>query len=62
MEQHPWVTDVEVELARLRKEKDEAMEQAQEYAGAFQTGNQNKGDNGEGEYPPPFHNICRGRH
>lgn len=29
--------------------KDEAMEQAQEYAGAFQTGNQNKGDNGEGE-------------
>ena len=61
VEQHPWVTDVEVELARLRKEKDEAMEQAQEYAGAFQTGNQNKGDNGEGEYPPPFHNICRGR-
>lgn len=49
VEQHPWVTDVEVELARLRKEKDEAMEQAQEYAGAFQTGNQNKGDNGEGE-------------
>ena len=49
MEQHPWVTDVEVELARLHKEKDEAMEQAQEYAGAFQTGNQNKGDNGEGE-------------
>ena len=41
--------DVEVELARLRKEKDEAMEQAQEYAGAFQTGNQNKGDDGEGE-------------
>lgn len=49
VEQHPWVTDVEVELARLRKEKDEAMEQAQEYAGAFQTGNQNKGDNGGGE-------------
>ena len=49
VEQHPWVTDVEVELARLRTEKDEAMEQAQEYAGAFQTGNQNKGDNGEGE-------------
>ena len=49
VEQHPWVTDVEVELARLRKEKDEAMEQVQEYAGAFQTGNQNKGDNGEGE-------------
>ena len=49
VEQHPWVTDVEVELARLRKEKDEAMEQTQEYAGAFQTGNQNKGDDGEGE-------------
>ena len=49
VEQHPWVTDVEMELARLRKEKDEAMEQVQEYAGAFQTGNQNKGDNGEGE-------------
>lgn len=49
VEQHPWVTDVEVELARLRKEKDEAMEQVQEYAGAFQTGNQNKGDNGGGE-------------
>ena len=49
VEQHPWVTDVEVELARLRKEKEEAMEQAQEYAGAFQTGNPNQGDNGGGE-------------
>lgn len=49
VEQHPWVTDVEVELARLRKEKEEAMEQAQEYAGAFQTGNSNQGDNGGGE-------------
>lgn len=47
--QHPWTTDVELELERIRKEKEEAMEQAQEYAGAFQTGNQNKGDNGEGE-------------
>ena len=45
----PWVTDVEAEMARLQKEKEEAMAQAQEYAGAFQTGNQNKGDNGEGE-------------
>ena len=46
VEQHPWVTDVEVELARLRKEKDEAMEQAQEYAGAF--GNvQNNNSNGD---------------
>ena len=49
VEQHPWVTDVEAEMARLQKEKEEAMAQAQEYAGAFQTGNQNKGDNGEGE-------------
>lgn len=49
VEQHPWVTDVEAEMARLQKEKEEAMEQAQEYAGAFQTGNQNKGDDGEGE-------------
>lgn len=49
VEQHPWVTDVEIELARLRKEKEEAMEQAQEYAGAFQSGNQNSGDNGGGE-------------
>ena len=47
--QHPWTTDVELELERIKKEKEEAMEQAQEYAGAFQTGNQNKGDNGEGE-------------
>ena len=44
VEQHPWVTDVEAEMARLQKEKEEAMAQAQEYAGAFQTGNQNKGD------------------
>ena len=49
VEQHPWVTDVEAEMARLQKEKEEAMAQAQEYAGAFQTGNQNKGDDGEGE-------------
>ena len=49
VEQHPWVTDVEAEMARLQKEKEEAMAQAQEYAGAFQTGNQNKGDNGGGE-------------
>lgn len=49
VEQHPWVTDVEIELARLRKEKEEAMEQAQEYAGAFQTGNQNSGDDGGSE-------------
>ena len=48
VEQHPWVTDVEVELAQLRKEKDEAMEQAQEYSGAFRTGtNQNKETGGD---------------
>ena len=49
VEQHPWVTDVEAEMARLQKEKEEAMAQAQEYAGAFQTGNLNQGDNGGGE-------------
>lgn len=47
VEQHPWVTDVELELARLQKEKDEALEQAQEYAGAFGTGNQNGDEGGD---------------
>ena len=61
VEQHPWVTDVEVELARLRKEKEEAMEQAQEYAGAFQTGNSNQGDNGGGEYPPAVSQYMPGQ-
>ena len=40
--QHPWTTDVELELERIRKEKEEAMEQAQEYTGAF--GNVQKED------------------
>ena len=40
VEQHPWTNDVELELARLKKEKEEAMEQAQEYSGAFGAGNQ----------------------
>lgn len=35
VEQHPWTTDVELELKRIRKEKEEAMAQATEYAGAF---------------------------
>ena len=35
VEQHPWVTDVELELARLQKEQADALEQAQEYDGAF---------------------------
>ena len=39
VEQHPWTNDVELELARLKKEKEEAMEQAQEYSGAFGAGN-----------------------
>lgn len=48
MEQHPWTTDVELELARLKKEKEEAMEQAQEYSGAFGAGNkQNEGMGGD---------------
>ena len=50
VEQHPWTTDVEAELARIRKEKDEALQQAQEYAGAFVgQGNPDDGDNGGGE-------------
>ena len=32
VEQHPWTTDVEAELARLKKEKEEAMA---DYMGAF---------------------------
>lgn len=36
VEQHPWTTDVELELKRIRKEKEEAMAQATEYAGAFE--------------------------
>ena len=40
--QHPWTTDVELELERIRKEKEEAMEQAQDYTGAF--GNVQKED------------------
>ena len=44
VEQHPWVRDVEVELSRLRKEKDEAMEQAQEYTDAFKGGTQSDGE------------------
>ncbi len=35
VEQHPWVSDVDLELARLRKEQDEAMARAPEYTGAF---------------------------
>ena len=48
VEQHPWTKDVEMELVRLKKEKEEAMEQAQEYSGAFRTGaNQNKETGGD---------------
>ena len=44
--QHPWTTDVDMELKRLQKEKEEAMAQAQEYDGAF--GNvQNNNSNGD---------------
>lgn len=46
--QHPWTTDVELELERLQKEKEEAMNQAQEYAGAFGTGQNNNPDGTEG--------------
>ena len=48
VEQHPWTNDVELELARLKKEKEEAMEQAQEYSGAFGARNQqNEGMGGD---------------
>ena len=46
--QHPWTTDVELELGRLQKEKEEAMNQAQEYAGAFGDGQNNNPDSNEG--------------
>lgn len=48
VEQHPWVNNVETELARIRKEKEKAMEQAQEYSGAFGTeANQNREPSGD---------------
>lgn len=47
VEQHPWTTDVEMELKRLKQEQEEAMAQAQEYAGAFGTGNQNGDEDGD---------------
>ena len=46
--QHPWVTDPKKELERVQAEKDEAMQKAQEYSGAFGNGNPN-GDQGEAE-------------
>lgn len=45
--QHPWTLDADTELERLQKEKEEAMAQAQEYAGAF--GNPQGGDSGGDE-------------
>ena len=38
VERHPWVSDVELELERLQKEKETAMEQMLEYAGTFPQG------------------------
>ena len=46
--QHPWTTDVDLELERLQKEKEEAMAQAQEYAGAFDNVQQNDPEGDEG--------------
>ena len=51
-EREQWAQDKEAadqQRMALQKEKEEAMAQAQEYAGAFQTGNPNQGDNGGGE-------------
>lgn len=45
--QHPWTLDADTELERIQKEKEEAMAQAQEYAGAF--GNPQGGDSGGDE-------------
>lgn len=39
---------MELELERLQKEKEEAMNQAQEYAGAFGNGQNNNPDGDEG--------------
>ena len=46
--QHPWVTDPKKELERVQAEKEEAMQKAQEYSGAFGNGNPN-GDQGGAE-------------
>ena len=43
-----WVTDPKKELERVQAEKDEAMQKAQEYSGAFGNGNPN-GDQGGAE-------------
>ena len=51
VEQHPWTTDVETELARLKKEQEEAM--MEQYGGAFDPANpaqkQQKDTKGEDE-------------
>lgn len=44
VEQHPWTMDVELELKRLRQEKEDAMAQAAEYAGAFGRAKEPGGD------------------
>ena len=49
VEQHPWTTDVEMELKRLKKEQQEELEQAQEYSGAFGAGTNQNRELGGGE-------------
>lgn len=49
VEQHPWTTDVEMELKRLKKEQQEELEQAQEYSGAFGAGTNQNREPGGGE-------------
>jgi len=41
--QHPWVTDPEQELKKIEQEKQQAMEQYNEYQGAFGDGDGNAG-------------------
>ena len=45
--QHPWTTDVDLELERLQKEKEETVNQAQEYVGAFGNGQNKNSDDSE---------------
>ena len=48
VEQHPWTTDVDLELERLKKEREQTFTQAPEYTSAFGAGKvHNKESGGE---------------